>query len=184
MLKFIVQNEFTDELDRLRKIIFPGNSDTQTSIDDFDNISFHGILSNDINDILAYGRFTLNPNGVFSTWANRFDLLPNTKDAIDLGRCLVNPLFRGNGLMEILVLYCLLYAKEHKYNFVNGAVYPNRGMNEMIYSLGFENCGNPLPFYQSNGETKPVQLLSCNIIQHCDQWESRLSNLLKALRFE
>nr|WP_121271718.1 GNAT family N-acetyltransferase [Pedobacter schmidteae] len=179
MFTFEVQKDFTPELNQLRRESFPGTLDLQTAVDEFDQDSQHGVLYNGDRNILAYCRFTPNPGGVFSSWARRVDLLPNTVDCVDLGRCLVNPEFRGQGLMEVLVLHSLLYAKKKNFLFVNGGVTPNRGMNEMIYDLGFEDCGAPVPFHQSNGKSGLIQLVTCDITLHGRKWESRLESIME-----
>lgn len=172
-MKFKIESDFTPEMDILRKECFPGTDPEASSYDDFDGISKHAVIEDENGIIMAYGRLTPNPDGVFVTWSGRPELLPNIETSIDFGRIMVNPKFRGRHLAELLILECLKWAFANGYKHSIGAVYPNSSMKIIVYDFGFETVSDPIPFYQSNGISRFTQLVVCDLEKSNNKWVKR-----------
>ena len=165
-----VQNILTQEMDKLRQHCFPSAKPMHTSLDEFDSKSQHIVIT--IQDTLAaYGRLTAGPAAVFEKWTQGRANIPTGKEVIDLGRCLVNPKFRGLGLLELVILTGLMRANDQGYQHVVGTYVPGEKVGEKLHKLGFVNSGTTVYEDETGGVTVLVQPVTCNVIQKKYLWQ-------------
>ncbi len=168
-VQVLVQDVFNSEIDKLRQNAFPSVKPVDTSYDEFDGRSKHIVIKID-NVIAAYGRLTPGPNAVFENWTHGKAEIPTGEDVVDLGRCLVNSRFNGLGLLTLVFLAGVNYAKENGFKYVVGSVIPHEKVGPKLYKLGFLNCGNPVYEDEPNESNILVQPLACNVEQNHHLW--------------
>lgn len=183
--KQVIKNEvssyISDEVSKLRIECFP-DMQGETALDQFDSCSQHFTFK--INEsIIAYGRLTPGPNAVLARWSQGKADIPLGKDVIDLGRCLVNPNYRGMNLYKLLCAKAIRYADLLGFNKVVGAFEPGRKFANSVYKMGFINSGDPVNFTLPNGEINLAQPAVCDIKATRKMWQDVInvnsSNLLQ-----
>jgi hypothetical protein len=154
------KNQYSPELEILRKICFPGPLNDNK--DPFNEKSRFLIIKSE-NQIAASARLTNNPGGCFVTNTKALGTFLNDPDCVDLGKTLVSPGFRGNGLLEVLILTSLNWAYDNGYHFVNGGVIPGRNMVDRLKELHFRISGDTVTYYEPYGNKHLIHPLLCDI---------------------
>ena len=149
---------FSDEMDLLRSVCFPGSDPSRSSRDEFDSRSIY-IVNEIEGSLAAYGRLTPGPHAVFETWSRGAARIPTGPNVADLGRCMVAPEHRGLDLITLVCLDGLLLAREMGFECVVGAVVPGRKLAAMLYEIGFRDSGPIVKSYEENGAIFTLQPL-------------------------
>jgi predicted GNAT family N-acyltransferase len=156
-----IQDRFSSNLGDLRELCFPGDNAKGSYEDEFDKKSAYLVIMRE-NELVAYGRLTPGPNSVFYTWSKGKIEMPNSKSSIDLGRCMVNPQYRGMDLLRVICILSLLYAKQKGYRYVNGTSRPGRGLMNMLEEIGYVKSGCIVNSYEPNGAVIQLQPFTCD----------------------
>jgi len=130
--------------------------------DEFDDRS-HFIVIRQFGELVGYGRLTPGPNSVFYTWTNGKGEIPNSEQSIDLGRCMLYPKFRGHDFLRVICIVGFVIAKKLRYEYINGASLPGRGLISLLEEIGYEKSGNIVNLYDPLGAIVPIQLFTCNL---------------------
>lgn len=133
-----------------------------TVVDDFDTRS-QFIVVRLQEKLVAYGRLTPGPDSVFYSWTRATAELPNSSVSIDLGRCMVNPEYRGYDLLRVICLLGFLIAKEDGFHFINGASVPGRGLILLLEEIGYSQIGSQVTLFDPLGMQVVLQFFTCNL---------------------
>lgn len=156
-IKITYESQLTPEMDQLRLSCFAGSIKLMTSRDVFDDRSLHVTARVGSETIAAYGRMTPGPNAVFENWTYNKAQIPTGRNVLDLGRCLVNPDYRGLGLFDIICIAALLYAKDKDYKYVVGSYVPGTKVGGNLRELGFEASGEVVLEDEPTEVNVPIQ---------------------------
>src|SRR5262249_29910406 len=121
------------------------------------------------DQLAASGRLTPGPSSVFETWTQGRANIPTGASIVDLGRCMVSPDFRGIGLFRLLLLEAFLLAEKLGYSEIVGAVIAGRRTAEVLYGLGFRNCGVAVESVEPN-KTLLIQPLVVSVSGNVENW--------------
>jgi len=172
-------SDFSDEMDRLRSVCFPGSDPSRSSRDEFDSRSIY-VVNEVQGKLAAYGRLTPGPRSVFETWSQGVAQIPTGPNVADLGRCMVAPEHRGLDLITLVCLDGLLLAAEMGFDYVVGAVVPGRKLAAMLYEIGFRDSGPIVQSYEENGAVFTLQPLVAACTQSA-RWEELRQRVVKKL---
>lgn len=177
-----IQDQFTPEIDQIRQLCFPAKKLANRAKDLFDDKSKHIVVMLD-HDIAAYGRLTPGPNAVFEDWTHGQANIPVGEQVIDLGRCLVSPQYRGQGLLELVVIAALIYAKEAHFKFMVGIVNPAEAVGTIALKYGFVNSGGLVPIYAGGMDELNIlcQPMVCDLEKSHNLWHDRIEQQLAFL---
>lgn len=181
--KIYIEHIFTQEMDDLRTQCFPPASPMPSSQDEFDSKSLHMTLR--INGVIAaYVRLTPGPNAVFEKWTQGKAKIPTGKEVIDIGRVLVNPLYRGINLFEPICTSALIYANKAGFKYAVGAFRVGRKLITGGYKIGFESSGEPAYAIEPNNTTVLIQPTVCDLNKSKSLWPEIILSSSKQLKMK
>jgi hypothetical protein len=157
-MEILHTRELDADMDQLRLICFPPVNGIDSTRDEFDARSWFPTVRIDTK-VAAYGRLTLGPNAVFETWSRGTAKIPTGKEVADLGRCMVDPEFRGIDLITFVCLDSMLLAAKLGCRQVVGAVIPNRRLVDRLHAIGFRDSGEPVQQFAPNRSPVTIQPL-------------------------
>ena len=111
-IRFSVTDSFTPEMDELRQTFTSNPWPDGTSIDPFDNCSFH-ILAFVENQLAGMVRLSAHPISPLASWVLKPDSLRSGIRIVEATRAVVSPEFRGNGIYKALMANAVIWAFQH-----------------------------------------------------------------------
>ena len=135
------------------------------------------------DDLAAAARLIPRPTDYFfDTYEGRANV-PDSPDAVYLGRVMVSPKYRGHDIFELVMVEGMLWTYDNGYKTMYGGARSTRKFMPLIGELGFELYGTPLQgiypdFAESAGQT---QLLILSTEGKRQFWADRKERTLERL---
>ena len=173
---------FDSSIDQLRRLCFKGSYPSGTSCDPYDGRSMHICIMVD-DELAAAARLIPRPTDYFyDTYEGRADV-PDSPDAVYLGRVMVAPNYRSHDILELVMREGMLWTYDNGYTTMYGGARSTRKFMPLISELGFELYGTPLQgIYPDHAESSgPTQLLILSTEGKRSFWAERKERTLKRL---
>jgi len=166
VLRLDISEKFTPELTQFRRECMSSEEEIKVFDQPFDNKKSTHILlrREDDGKIMAYARNTLAEDGFFHSLTGGADGFHYGKDAIDTNRHVIHPMFRGNGLFELLSIVSIAHAYRYGFKFCNAAyaVDNKYSSGDRLLKMGlWEKRG--LPTKEKFLSTHVLQPIVCDI---------------------
>ena len=172
-IRFSVTDSFTPEMDELRQTFTSNPWPDGTSIDPFDNCSFH-ILAFVENQLAGMVRLSAHPISPLASWVLKPDSLRSGIRIVEATRAVVSPEFRGNGIYKALMANAVIWAFQHNILWIVGAIELPFPLLPFLRELGFSDFEQQKRFLNPpNGETV-CQVIKADVRESYTKAETKL----------
>ena len=149
-----VRENFTAEMDRLRRQYSDGAWPGGVSVDEFDRVSVH-VTATVNGQVAGMVRITRRPPSVLSAWATDPHCLPAGDDIAEVTRGVVGREWRGMGLYKLLMAEATRYCHHWRVTRIVWAIEPDFRLRGYLEEIGFRAVGPPTWFHNPpNGPSR------------------------------
>jgi len=142
-----VLNEYTKEIDELRREAYYQNVPCNTAKDKFDDVSKHICLFH--NELLVgYSRYTGSTPSVLHSWASDNSILPAGNDIANLSRISVRNEYRGKMFSKLVILEVLLVSFSEKKTKILCVIEADEMKENYFNALGWQFFGEKISCFK------------------------------------